>query len=123
MTRDDMERHARAWIDAWNRRDVEAVLSHYADDAVFISPKALTFVGTARIEGKAKLADYWHTASQKIQTLVFRLDRAICDPQAGEMVVLYEATLNGTTSRACELMRFDAAGRQIGGEALYGAAL
>ena len=123
MTRSEMENHARAWIDAWNRRDVDAVLGHYVDDAVFVSPKALTFVGTARISGKDKLAAYWHTASQKIQTLVFRLDRVICDPEARELVVLYDATLNGTTSRACELMRFDAAGRQIGGEALYGAVL
>jgi ketosteroid isomerase-like protein len=123
MTRSEMENHARAWIDAWNRRDVDAVLGHYVDDAVFVSPKALTFVGTARISGKDQLAAYWRTASQKIQTLIFRLDRVICDPEGREMVVLYEATLNGTTSRACELMRFDAAGRQIGGEALYGAVL
>jgi hypothetical protein len=32
-----------------------------------------------------------------------------------------DATLNGVTTRACELMRFDANGRQTWGEALYGA--
>lgn len=123
VTRSEMEKFAQAWIEAWNRRDIDAVLSHYVDDAVFVSPKALTFVGTARLENKDRLAHYWRTGSKKLETLVFRLDRVICDPEAREMVVLYDATLNDTTTRACELMRFDEAGRQIGGEALYGAPL
>jgi ketosteroid isomerase-like protein len=29
-----------SWIAAWNRRDVDAVLAHYADDAQFVSPVA-----------------------------------------------------------------------------------
>ena len=31
---------SRAWVDAWNRRDIEAVLAHFHDDAVFSSPIA-----------------------------------------------------------------------------------
>lgn len=116
-----MERHAERWIAAWNRRDVDAVLADYADDARFVSPKALTFVGSARIEGKAALGNYWRTALERIPTLVFTLDRVLCDVEQREMVVLYEANLGGTRARACEFMRFDEAGRQIEGEALYGA--
>jgi hypothetical protein len=37
--------------------------------------------------------------------------------------VVYEANLNGERKRACEIMRFDESGRQIRGEALYGAVL
>ena len=32
------EAFARDWIDAFNRHDLEAVLSHYADDVEFSSP-------------------------------------------------------------------------------------
>ena len=27
-----LKTHALSWIDGWNRHDVEAILSHYADD-------------------------------------------------------------------------------------------
>ena len=37
------------------------------------------------------------------------------------MNVVYEANLNGERKRACEIMQFDASGRQIRGEAFYGA--
>jgi steroid delta-isomerase len=123
MTREQMERHAARWIAAWNRRDVDAVLGDYVDDARFVSPKALAFVGSARIDGKARLGAYWREALRRIPTLAFRLDRVLCDVERREMVVLYEADLGGTKSRACEFMRFDETGRQIEGEALYGAPL
>ena len=66
---------------------------------------------------------YWRTASSKIEVLEFRLDRIVWDGDSRELVVLYEANLNGARSRACELMRFDGSGRQLSGEALYGAAI
>src|SRR5205085_11775812 len=55
MTNASAELFARAWVDAWNRRDVEAVLAHFADDAVFISPKAERVVGNPRAARKAAL--------------------------------------------------------------------
>jgi hypothetical protein len=38
-----------------------------------------------------------------------------------ELNVIYEANLNGERKRACEIMQFDTVGRQVRGEALYGA--
>lgn len=37
------------------------------------------------------------------------------------MLVVYDRLNDGKTVRACELMRFDSDGRQIYGEAMYGA--
>ena len=51
MTRDDACRFADDWIDAWNAFDVERVLGHFAEDAVFTSPKALETVGSATVRG------------------------------------------------------------------------
>jgi ketosteroid isomerase-like protein len=45
MTYDSMMLFAETWIAAWNRRDVDAVLAHFADDAEFVSPAAHKFVG------------------------------------------------------------------------------
>lgn len=123
MNRIEAHEFAENWVGAWNRRDIDAVLAHYVDDAKFVSPKAATFVGKPMIEGKQALSQYWHTASRKIQKLQFKLDHVVWDPVSNELVIFYEAHLNGVSSRACELMKFDRSGKQLSGEALYGAAL
>ena len=123
MTRSEAFEFAARWVAAWNRRDIDAVLAHYVDDATFISPKAQLFVGTSVIRGKAALEHYWRTGSAKLHTLEFKLDRAAWDGDSRQLVVFYEANLNGTKTRACELMSFDSEDRQVSGEALYGAAV
>ena len=39
-TRGEIDDYVAEWIDAWNRRDVEAVLKHFADSVEFVSPVA-----------------------------------------------------------------------------------
>jgi hypothetical protein len=121
MTYESMMAFAETWIAAWNRRDVEAVLAHYADEAQFVSPVARNLVGHAMLRNKKELADYWRTALARIASLEFKLDHAAWDEKRRELNVVYEANLNGERKRACEIMQFDEAGRQIRGEALYGA--
>lgn len=121
MTEAAAQRFALDWVDAWNRRDAEAVLAHYAEDAVFISPKAERIVGHARIEGKAALRAYWQAALAQISSLCFELDAASFSPRTNTLTVLYRATLGGGAGvRATEIMKF----RDnviVQGEALYGA--
>ncbi len=38
MNRGEIDAFVAGWIDAWNRRDIEAVLAHFADDVRFTSP-------------------------------------------------------------------------------------
>ena len=121
MTEASAQQFARAWVDAWNRRDVEAVLLHYADDAVFISSKAERFVGSPRVVGKAALRDYWQTGLSHIRQLEFTLDEAIWSARAETLTVVYQAALDQPPVRAVEIMRFQA-GYIVHGEALYGAA-
>jgi ketosteroid isomerase-like protein len=114
-------RHAEAWIAAWNRGDVDRVLADYVEDACFVSPRAKQLTGRAEIRGKQALATYWRRAMARHGTPQFRLDHVICDPECNEVVVIYDRLNEGATTRACEIMRFDAQGRQIHGEAMYGA--
>ena len=123
MTYDSMMRFAEAWIANWNARDVDAVLSHFADDAQFVSPMARNVVGRPLLRNKKELADYWRAALGRISTLEFKLDHVSWDERRRELNVVYEANLNGERKRACEIMRFDASGRQTRGEALYGAVI
>src|SRR6186713_3009889 len=73
--REDGERFAESWIAAWNGREVEHVLSMYAEDLSFTSPTALAVTGSATVNGKAALRAYWQAALSHIEHLHFTLDR------------------------------------------------
>lgn len=66
---------AADWIAAWNARDLERILAHYADDIVFLSPVAARVTGAGRVSGKAMLRAYWGTAFARSPDLHFTLER------------------------------------------------
>lgn len=116
----DWQSFVRDWITAWGRKDVDAVLAHYAESATFRSPKAEAIVGRARLEGKAALAEYWRAAVARIDTIRFELDHAHWAAETRTLTIVYVAELAGRRARACEVMRFDAEGLVVEGEAFYG---
>jgi ketosteroid isomerase-like protein len=65
----------RDWEAAWNRRDVEAVLAHFAEDAVFTSPVAqkIGFAPDGIVRGKDALRRYWLAALEQNPQLRFRV--------------------------------------------------
>ena len=42
---DKAQAFAREWVKAWNDHDLEAILSHYAEDVVFHSPRIRMVTG------------------------------------------------------------------------------
>jgi hypothetical protein len=123
MHHDTMMGFAAEWIANWNQRDLDAVLQHFAEEAEFVSPVARDIVGKAVLKGKERIRAYWRTALDRIPSLHFTLDHATWDAAKCELTVVYIAERAGRSRRACEIMTFDAAGRQIRGEAFYGADL
>jgi hypothetical protein len=121
MTPEAVAEFARAWVAHWNARDLDSILAHFSDDVRFTSPTAAATVGTATITGKAALRAYWQARLGQVRSLHFTLDRALWDERAGELVIIYENTADGRRRRACEVMRFTAAGLVAEAEALYGA--
>jgi steroid delta-isomerase len=119
LGRDDMLRHAEAWIAAWNRRDLHAVLADFAEAAAFRSPRARAVTGSPYLADKAALARYWQAGLARPGSLHFTLLSAICDVEAQRMVVHYVARLDGVPRRACEIFHFEN-GRKAYAEALYG---
>ena len=63
------------WAEAWNRRDVEAVLTHFADDALFTSPVAarIGFAADGVVRGKDSLRRYWTAALARNPDLHFEV--------------------------------------------------
>ena len=66
---------AREWIAAWNARDLDAVLRHYADDVQFTSPTAAAVVPASGgvVRGIEALRDYWSAALPQVPDLHFEL--------------------------------------------------
>ena len=77
LDREWAERFAADWIAAWNDHDLDAILSHYADDVVFRSPRIALVLGEAVdfVAGKPALARYWGEALAQARALHFTADR------------------------------------------------
>jgi hypothetical protein len=59
MTHEEAWRVAREWCEAWNRRDLDAIMQHYADDIELCSPTIVRRWGNIDgwLRGKAKLRE------------------------------------------------------------------
>ena len=75
MDKEFAKHFAREWIDAWNSRDLERVLSHYAADFEMSSPVIVQVTGepSGRLKGKEAVGAYWAKALALIPDLRFEL--------------------------------------------------
>lgn len=117
----DAQAFAEQWISDWNRRDVEAVLSHFSEGVVFTSSRAKAILGSPRVEGKSRLREYWTTAINQIQTIRFTLNYVVRG--ANRMVIVYIAEIDGKRLSAAEFLRLGEDGLVREGEAMYGVEL
>ena len=67
----DPETFGAEWVAASKSRDLDRILSHYAEEIVFRTPRAVRSVGTGVIEGKAALRAYWARAFDVAPNLHF----------------------------------------------------
>ena len=120
-TQPDSRAFAEGWVSEWNRKDVEAVLTHFSDDVVFTTPRAKAIVGSCRVEGKTNLREYWIRAISRVQTIHFALDHVIGD--GDRMGIVYVAEIDGRRMRAVEFLKFGDDGLIHVGEAMHGVEL
>lgn len=108
IARADAERLAAHWIAAWNAHDLDAILSHYADDVEVASPVVAQLLGTpdGRVVGKPALRAYFARGLAAFPDLRFDLKQVLVGT---DTVVLYYANQRGT--HTAEVMELDAAGR------------
>ncbi len=76
MDHDTARGFAAGWIEAWNSHDLDAVLSHFADNVVFSSPMAAQLLEGSNgiIRGKAALRAYWAEGLRRIPDLHFDIE-------------------------------------------------
>jgi len=123
MTTAEARQFAEEWIRNFNARDVEAVLSRFADDVEFTSPRALAIIGKTTVHSRRELAAYWNTGLKSIRSLHFTLDHVIHDEAAGRLTVVYISEIDGKNIHEAGFFEFDSSSRVIRGEAMLGAAL
>ncbi|MER3424530.1 MAG: nuclear transport factor 2 family protein [Nitrospiraceae bacterium] len=107
MTQRQAEQFARYWIEAWNDHNLDAVISHYADNVVFTSPFVVVLLDdpSGTISGRAALRAYFEKGLAAYPDLTFEL----LDVLAGvNSVTLYHRSVNGKL--AAEVMAVDAQG-------------
>jgi ketosteroid isomerase-like protein len=120
MTSDDARAFASQWAEAWNRRDIEQVLSHFHDEVEFTSPTALAVMGTPTLRGKGSVREYWTTALAGIASIRFAVDRVVWDVDRRELAIIYTSEINGNSRRVSENLRFNAAGQVVVAEVFHG---
>ena len=107
------------WIEAWNSRDLERILGHYARDIEFTSP----FVGQMlnghnhTVRGIALLRVYFTRALNAYPDLQFTLRRVYSGAQS--LVIEYQSV---TGRLAAEMMEFNDSGLVVRVNAHYAAA-
>ena len=104
----------RKWIAAWNSRDLEYVLTLYAEDAEMTSDHVvrLGFSVQGSLRGKHNLRAYWTKALAGNVDLHFTEVAIYTSPNS--LVVHYE---NQRGQKICEYLRVDRDGRIVQGSA------
>ncbi|WP_273187724.1 nuclear transport factor 2 family protein [Hyphomonas adhaerens] len=89
LSRAFAEEFANDWLSAWNDRDIDRILSHYADDVVFHSPRIALVMGNdaTTVRGKKALQTYWTEALSRARSLFFAIDNVLVGSDA--VTILY----------------------------------
>ena len=93
---------AEAWQQAWNSHDIDRIISHYRDDIVFRSRKAIQLVGQGEISGKQALKAYWSLALERQPDLQFSVKDVF---EGHQMLVI--SYMNHRGVLAAEALYFD----------------
>ena len=116
MDAEKAQAFAREWVKAWNDHDLEAILSHYAEDVVFHSPRIRMVTGkdVDAVTGKAALRAYWGEALDRSRNLFFEIDQVL--PGSDALTILYT---NERPQYVAETFVFRADGKVVRSIAAY----
>jgi len=109
---------AREWIAAWNSHDLDAILSHYAEEVVLTSPVAARILNTpsGSVQGKSALREYFKLGLEAYPDLHFEF----LDVMRGlsSLVICY---INQKGTKTAEFMELREGGKVVRVVANYSA--
>lgn len=107
ITQDKANTLAADWIEAWNRHDIDDILSHYSEDVVFTSPFVVKLLGdnSGTIFGKEALESYFLKGLESYPDLKFEIINIL---YGVDSFTLYYKSVNEML--AAEVMKLDSNG-------------
>jgi hypothetical protein len=116
LTPEKARRMAEEWCAAWNRRDLDAVMSHYADDVALCSPTIVRRWGIENgwLHGRARVRENF-AIGIAVPGLRFELVDVLTG--VASMCVIYRRETGQLVSDTVEL---DDAGKAVRVVACYG---
>lgn len=120
LNADDARRTAERWIDSWNRRDLDAIMAHYADDVVLTSPLVVRRLGRpdGTIAGAMAVRAYFAQGLDSAPNLRFELEDVLVGVDG--ITILYRRD-NG--ARATDVVLLDERGRVTRARSFYSPAI
>ncbi len=108
LTKEEAHELAEHWVQAWNSHDLDAIISHYAEDVVLVSPVAAKLLGdpAGMVKGKPALRAYFQKGLEFYPQLRFDLIDVLWGLSS---LVLYYTNQKGT--KTGEFMEVDTAGK------------
>jgi hypothetical protein len=84
-------RFVQDWLEGWNTRDLDRMMHHYAETAVFQSPSVLVLRpgSDGCVRGRAAIREFYANALARFPQLRFELEDVIERPY-GVIVVYYK---------------------------------
>lgn len=103
MNHAEAQAFARQWAEDWNAHNIDALLEHFTDDAVFTSPVAVRILGgDGVIRGKEALRRYWSEGIRLIPDLRFEVLAVYAG--ISTLVINYRNQAGGLV---CEVLTFE----------------
>lgn len=107
LTEEKVLKLANEWVQAWNSRDLDEIMSHYHDDVVLVSPVVAQLIGepSGTLRGKQALQSYFEKGLQAYPDLTFELVDILWGL---DTIILYYRNQRGTMTG--EYMDIDSSG-------------
>ena len=88
LTEQDGIELAQKWIEDWNNHDLDAIMSHYAEEVELVSPLAIKILGhpDGKVKGKKALREYFAKGLEVYPELRFDLIKTLIGV---ESIVMY----------------------------------
>ena len=110
ITASQAREFADHWVGSWCSHDLDAIMSHYAEDVVLVSPAAAKILNdpSGTVRGKEALRNYFRRGLEAYPELSFELKDVMWGLNS---VVLCYANQRGT--KTAEFMEFDGDGKVV----------
>jgi len=107
VTAAEADAFAQEWIAAWNSHDLDAILAHYAEEVVFVSPFVIALLGVEDgvVRGRAALREYFVRGLDAYPDLHFAFHEAFA---GADSVAVRYTSVGGRES--VEVMELDGEG-------------